>query len=341
MTIIHDEISTIASNFILRPPTWDDLPAVIEMLNLCTQEMLGTQPFSEAMMRSDWTEPGFDVGQDCRLAVDGGAVVGYCAVYSSIPYVRCFLYTRTHPAHLGRGIGAALTGWGEERMAEKIPLAPPTARITVGTSNYHTHEPGAQLLRGLGYSCTRSSYEMMIEMTSAPPPPVWPEGITVRSMIPDQEEKAVYRALDESFRDHYGYVERPLEDGFARWIHFIHNHPAYDPNFFTLAMDGDQIAGFAICFPRDAEYPDMAWVEMLGVRRPWRRRGLALALLHHLFGECYQRGIPKVGLGVDASSLTGATRLYEKAGMSVYRQWDNYEKELRPGEDLVTRQVVN
>jgi mycothiol synthase len=340
MTITHGEISAIASNFSLRPATWEDLPAVIEMLNLCSQEMLGTQPFSEVMLRSDWEEPGFDLSQDCRLAVDGEAIVGYCAVYTSAPYVRGFLYTRTHPAHLGRGIGTALTRWGEARMAEKIPLAPPAARITMGTSNYHAHEAGAQLLPELGYVYSRSAYEMVIEMTGNPPQPHWPEGISVRSMIPDQEEEMVYRALDEAFRDHYGYVERPLEDGFARWIHFVKNHPAYDPNFFTLAVDGDQIAGFAICFPRDAEYPDMAWVEMLGVRRPWRRRGLALALLHHLFGECYRRGIPKVGLGVDASSLTGATRLYEKAGMHIFRQWDNYEKELRPGEDLVTRQVA-
>jgi ribosomal protein S18 acetylase RimI-like enzyme len=84
----------------------------------------------------------------------------------------------------------------------------------------------------------------------------------------------------------------------------------------------------------------MAWVQSLGVRRPWRRQGLALALLHHLFGASYRRGITKVGLGVDTESLTGATRLYEKAGMQIYRQWDTYEKELRPGEDLVTRQVV-
>jgi mycothiol synthase len=42
---------------------------------------------------------------------------------------------------------------------------------------------------------------------------------------------------------------------------------------------------------------------------------------------------------VDASSLTGATRLYEKAGMRVLRQFDNYEKELRPGRDVSTQAV--
>lgn len=336
----HTQNAADATDFILRPATWDDMPAVIEMLNLCSQEMLGTQPFSEVMMRAEWENPSFDLREDCRLAVDGDEIVGYCAVYNSLPYVRSFLYTRTHPAHLGRGIGAALTGWGEARIAEKIPLAPASARITVGNSNLHVHEPGAQLLLELGYSYVRSAYEMMIELTSEPPQPQWPDGVTVRSMIPNQEEEAVYRAIDEAFRDHYGHIERPFEDNFPRWLHFARNHPAYDPNFFFLALDGDQIAGFALTYPRDAEYPDMAWVDILGVRRPWRRRGVALALLHHVFGECYRRGIPKVGLGVDASSLTGATRLYEKAGMSIYRQWDNYEKELRSGENLATQALA-
>jgi mycothiol synthase len=82
-------------------------------------------------------------------------------------------------------------------------------------------------------------------------------------------------------------------------------------------------------------------VGTLGVRRPWRRRGVALALLQHSFGEFYRRGLRKAGLGVDASSLTGATRLYRKAGMrsDPAYQYDLYEKELRPGEDLLTQSL--
>jgi hypothetical protein len=46
-----------------------------------------------------------------------------------------------------------------------------------------------------------------------------------------------------------------------------------------------------------------------------------------------------VGLGVDADSLTGATRLYEKAGMHVVRELATYEKELRAGEELARQSV--
>ena len=84
---------------------------------------------------------------------------------------------------------------------------------------------------------------------------------------------------------------------------------------------------------------DMGWVSTLGVRRPWRRKGLGLALLQHSFGEFHRRGKCRVGLGVDADSLTGATRLYEKAGMEVHRQYASYEKELRAGVDLSTQSM--
>ena len=56
-----------------------------------------------------------------------------------------------------------------------------------------------------------------------------------------------------------------------------------------------------------------------------------MALLRHSFREFDRRGTPCVGLSVDAASLTGATRLYERAGMRVVRKFDRYEKELRRG----------
>jgi hypothetical protein len=47
----------------------------------------------------------------------------------------------------------------------------------------------------------------------------------------------------------------------------------------------------------------------------------------------------RIGLGVDADSLTGATRLYEKAGMRVERRYELWEKELRPGIESATQSL--
>jgi hypothetical protein len=55
------------------------------------------------------------------------------------------------------------------------------------------------------------------------------------------------------------------------------------------------------------------------------------------FGDFYDAGRRRVSLGVDAQSLTGATRLYERAGMHPERRHVFYEKVLRDGVDLATR----
>ncbi|HIE55100.1 MAG TPA: GNAT family N-acetyltransferase [Chromatiaceae bacterium] len=81
-------------------------------------------------------------------------------------------------------------------------------------------------------------------------------------------------------------------------------------------------------------------MKILGVTRPYRQRGLGLALLQHSFRQLYQRGQKGVSLGVDADSLTGATRLYEKAGMTVHRRYLEFSKLLRPGRDITTQSAA-
>ncbi len=130
--------------------------------------------------------------------------------------------------------------------------------------------------------------------------------------------------------DHYDHSPIPFE----RWLHWQTSDPErYDPTLWFLALDGLEIAGVSLCRPRANADADTGWVSNLAVRRPWRHRGLGMALLRHSFCEYYRRGKRRVALGVDAQSLTGATRLYERAGMRVVRQFDRYEKELRPGKE--------
>ena len=72
----------------------------------------------------------------------------------------------------------------------------------------------------------------------------------------------------------------------------------------------------------------IGWVDHLGIRRPWRGRGLGMALLLRSFAEFYQRGMHKVGLNVDTESLTGANRLYDRAGMRTVNRYHIYKKVL-------------
>lgn len=92
-----------------------------------------------------------------------------------------------------------------------------------------------------------------------------------------------------------------------------------------MIWKGDEVAGFSINQYR----MDIGWIHILGVRPVWRTKELGLALLYRSFGEFYRRGTKSIGLGVDASNLTGATRLYQKAGMNTLCEFVTFEKECR------------
>jgi mycothiol synthase len=172
-------------------------------------------------------------------------------------------------------------------------------------------------------------------MDAEPPAPQWPEGITVRPLVRGQQEDEMLTARREAFRDHWGFVEQPVEADKALWEHHMNNDPKFDPNLFFIAWDDSQnrAVGVSLCWAEADDDPDMGWVGTLGVVRDWRRKGLALALLQHSFHAFWQRGKRSVGLGVDAANPTGATKLYEKAGMRPVREWTAYELELRPGNE--------
>lgn len=180
----------------------------------------------------------------------------------------------------------------------------------------------------------RHYWRMVIDLDSSPITPVWPEGIQVVTYAEAGDLMAVFRAIHDAFRDHWGFVEQPEEEEFKHFQHWVETDEEFDPTLWFLAMDGDEISGASLCRASSYDDPDMGWVSNLGVRRAWRRQGLALALLHHSFAVLQQHGRLRVGLGVDAANLTGATKLYEKAGMHVARQSDAYEKVLRAGHDL-------
>jgi GNAT superfamily N-acetyltransferase len=196
-----------------------------------------------------------------------------------------------------------------------------------------TDAAARELLLGQDYRVARHYLRMLVELDAPPPRPVVPEGIVIRPFVRDREGRPLVRALREAFRDNWGYVERPFEEEYQRWMHMLDRDPECDPApFWFVAMEGAEIAGAALCHPRMAEDSQMAWVDVVGVRPPWRRRGIALTLLNHSFRALYRGGARKVALEVDTQSPTDATRLYQKAGMHVERRYDFFEKELRPGE---------
>lgn len=332
---------TLKESFVSRAATLADLEAIVELCNAYSEAVFGKPKFTIGHMRNWLTAPGFDVETSTRLVLSPvGQIVG-CITVSDFasPPVHPEAWGCVHPDFERQGIGAYLIEWAEERARRAIARVPDGVRVAMRIGASSTHEPTKHLFAKMGLKIIRYGWLMVIDLDEAPPKPKWPAGLVVRTYWGHSDLRAVYRAANEAFQDHWGHLERQEEEGVKQWQHQIESYEEFDPSLWFLAMDGDQVAAVALCRPRAFDDPAEGFVNVLGVRRPWRRQGLALALLHHAFGEFYRRGKKRVILGVDASNLTGATRLYEKAGMYVARQTATYEKELRPGEELGTQSV--
>jgi mycothiol synthase len=297
----------------LRPPTLDDLPAISEFFGQL--EAAGGAGATEGEIRDWLTSPTFDTEADFRLALDADRIVGWCDVWDqNKAHERFFLDVRVYPTN--PAVCGQLLDWGIERahaMAGRNAVCRAWGNAT--------DKVFAEAMRERGFRLIRHFFRMEIELDTEPAPPVWPEEIAVRTFRPG-EERAIFDAIDDAFADHWDYVMTEFEE----WKHFTVGASDFDPTLWFLAEQGDEIAGFSLC--RSERRPGVGHVGVLGVRPPWRRRGLGLALLLHSFHELRGRGRPKADLGVDAENTTGAVGLYERAGMGVVRQSDSYEKVL-------------
>lgn len=330
---------TLPPSFTVRPATLDDLKAAVALFNACSMNQIGTTEYELEDLRAEWQEPNFSFENSTRVIhAPDGQLVGYIEVWDTAnPPVHPWVWGRVHPDYENQGLGSYLMAWAEARAHEAIARVPDHARVSIVSGSISTHEPTKRLLEDRGMTLVRHFWRMKVDFTEAPPEAQWPEGITVRTYDHEQDGRAVYLAKEEAFQDHFGHVQQPFEEGFRQWEYGVLNDPEYHPKLRFIAMDGEEIAGILLGRPRSYEDAEMGWVNILAVRRPWRKQGLGMALLLHAFGEFYRRGKTSVGLGVDASSMTGATRIYERAGMVVQRQFDTYEREIRAGEELAAR----
>jgi mycothiol synthase len=308
------------ADYTLRRPRDTDVAEVLRVTNECEQADFGGTWLTEEDIRVFWSM--IDPERDVWVVADAsGALVASVAMRLSSP-LQMWAFVSILPAHRGRGIGTELCRLAEERAREMIPQAPAQARVVLRQNAGPTDERTRAFLEANGYRYVRRFWTMAIDLDEEPPPPSWPPDVRVAS-LGEGEERAVFEAMEEAFQDHWGNVPRPFEE----WRTWTIGRKGFDPTLWRLVWDDGELAAASLNAVRGEE----GWINVLGVRRPWRRRGIALALLHESFGEFRRRGLPRVLLGVDSENTTGATALYERAGMRVERSSDTFEKVLREG----------
>ena len=319
-------VTELPEGYTRRAPARAEVEAVTALISACELADTGASDMSVEELIDDWHS--LDLAEDAVAVIaPDGTIAAYADVINR-SFVTVSVYGYVHPDRRDLGLGTYLVAWGERWTRDRMTRAPENARIVVQHYINTANEEARRLLESLGYAPVRGVYVMETELHGPPPQPHWPTGISVRTFVPERDEKATFEAVEDAFRDMWG---RP-RGTFERFVSETEVE-SFDPALWFLAMDGDQIAGVTLCRTLARE----GWVNVVGVRRPWRKRGLGLALLRHALAEYQRRGVDKVALSVDAESITGAPRLYGRAGMRVRESYVIHLKELRPGVDLSMR----
>lgn len=298
----------------LRPPRDDEFDAMLELMNAHQLAAFGEADYTADDLRTWLTTPYVDVERDIRVLERDGRLIAYVdadPTREEPPLWWCDV--KVAPDADAGEVVPELVAWLEQRAD--------AGRLRVWTSETDARIVGA--FAAAGFEPVRHSYRMEIDLAEAGRAPGWPDGVSVRTAT-DDDHRPVHAAVVEVWQD----TNDPVDETFEEWAHWHVQRDSYDPDLWFLAHADGELAGFSVCRP-DPVDPAAGYVALLGVRRPWRRQGLGEALLLHSFEAFRRKGFTRGTLGVDASSVTGATRLYERAGMRVYRDTVFLERPVR------------
>lgn len=306
---------------VLRP-TPDRFDEALDLVRAADIAVYGDSDWTASDLRDEWD--GLDLERDAWLVDLDGRIAGVAHLLDR-KEGRFIGDGYVHPELTGRGVGDRVLDLLETRVLELRPEWPEEGPIVLEAAHLVGDVRAPELFRGRGFERVRSFFRMVADVSGEQPAPAWPDAIELRPLDVDLHAASLYDAELEAFADEWGYV--PL--AFGEWCDRVFGRSGFDPSLVPVAWDGEQVVAFSRNYPK--RNGDWGFIGTLGVRPGWRRRGLGLALLYESFRRFRETGETTVALGVDVENPTGATRLYERAGMRVLWQADVWQKELRPG----------
>jgi mycothiol synthase len=276
-----------------------------------------------------------DPSTDMLFVEAQGTTVGYSRVWWEVEgsgkWVG-FQLGYVHPEWRHKGIGSALLSFNEQRLQQIACELKQSGELPVDApcelDNFvnEKEEHRTRLLEKHGYQPVRYAFNMVRpDLENIPNLPL-PDGVDMR---PAKMEhlRQIWEASNEAFRDHWGYIPDPWEQ-----YEQMTSDPDFDPSLWRVAWDGDQIAGMVLSFINKDENElygrKRGYTENICVRRPWRRHGLAKALIAQSLLALKERGMSEAGLGVDSQNISGALNLYLSMGYQVVRRSAIYRKTL-------------
>lgn len=254
------------------------------------------------------------------VALDNDQLVGCTALrwWDESDGTRLYLLLGwVEPVFRGRGYGRQILAW-QEAQARKHLAANPTDGIALYGGNTREHDPSVEaLLQAAGYEVAFTRVHLTLDLDGAPLTDL-PPGLELRAADADHH-RAVFEANAEVFTDrNLGYVQDTFEE-FEREA--ADDFP--DHELWTLAYDGDQLAGWVISAEEEEGIADTPWV---GVRPAYRRQGLASALLRTNHAQLLDHGITTSGIWTLAENPAGSVALYESLGYREDQRQPRYRK---------------
>jgi mycothiol synthase len=313
-----------------RPIVPGDTPAWYELSEAVLAGDGGSEHLSADDLRALLAAPWLDPGQDTVIGRDGAGAARAFGLVDRRPgdttLLRAHCFGGVHPGWRGRGIGRALLAWQLDRSREMVAarraeLGPVPAWAVIGTPARPDGRPGAtqRLAARFGLAPSRWFSLMRRPLAGDLPPVRVPDGLRLVPYTVDLDE-AVRLAHNDAFAEHWGF--QPWSP--SAWRLVESGHRDFRPGWSFVVLDQDTVAGYAMSAARGAVGQVTGvvegWTSKLGVRRPWRGRGLAKALLSASMAAFAADGMPSAGLDVDADNPTGAVALYHGLGYRLVEQ---------------------
>jgi mycothiol synthase len=257
-----------------------------------------------------------------------GEAAGFGVVFANpepLEKRQAYLELYVHPDYRGGGLDAYFFGrlerFGRRKLADIGGDLPAALRTGVEDSL----EARLALVEKSGFRPVRYFYRMRRDLRRPIDSYNLPEGLTLRQYT-TADELPLLEAFNESFADHWNFEPATIED----WQTWVVRTKEFRPEFSYLALDGEEIAGFLVSEVRGEENrrhgTNQSWIGELGTRRPYRRRGIASALLSISLHAFQAAGLDYAILGVDTENPTGALGLYERLSFEPIRRFISFEK---------------
>lgn len=314
-----------------QPATAADAPAI----HACEREIgrvdhpRFTTPLEE--IEHDFAHSYVDASTDSLLALDDDGSVIAWGMAVLLPgqdtLVRSVLYGGVRPDHRGRGLGRQLLDWQQNRGMQQLASSDKTLPGWLLVSSDDSAEATTKLYDRFGFTPARYFLELRRDLAS-PVSPSPLEGFTIEAFSAERSEAARV-SRNDAFRDHWGSQPSTEE----QWKSLVESS-LFRPELSFLAIDntvdGGVVAGFVLSTVNEEDWPGQgfssAYIELVGVARQWRRRGIAPALLARTLEAIAAHPLDAAVLDVDSDSPTGALGLYEGLGFVQANRTINYTR---------------